>query len=182
MLLGGALIAACGTVPAIQTGAAEVSPVPGVSSASQEDGVQSVRLTDMEAARADPARGGRNPFRFGAAGTLERSPGQLDVDDPFETGLLRVDTPRSTRVPSRTGPPRAPDLPLTFIGFAESPGIEGRIVILTDGDFVYYGRRGEVIDGRYRIVGLGLESVDIEPIDGRGRQTLRLQTESSSGL
>ena len=71
---------------------------------------------------------------------------------------------------------------MEFIGFVESPGIEGRVVVLTDGETVFHGRVGDVIDGRYRIVGLGIESVDVEPIDGRGQQTLRLSSESSSGL
>ena len=71
-----------------------------------------------------------------------------------------------------------PRLPLTFIGFVESPGIEGRVVVLTDGETVFHGRVGDVIDGRYRIVGLGTESVDVERIDGRGQQTLRLSSGS----
>ena len=71
-------------------------------------------------------------------------------------------------------------IPLTFIGFVESPGIEGRVVVLTDGENVFHGRVGDVLDGRYRIVGLGLESVDVERIDGLGTQTLRLSSESPS--
>ena len=74
------------------------------------------------------------------------------------------------------------DLPLTFIGFVESPGIEGRVVVLTDGTLVFHGRVGDVIDGRYRVVGVGLESVDVERVDGQGHQTLRLASEPSSGL
>ena len=66
------------------------------------------------------------------------------------------------------------DIPLRFIGFVESPGIEGRVVVLTDGEVVFHGRLGDVIDGRYRIVDIGLESVDLERIDGRGGQTLSL--------
>jgi hypothetical protein len=68
-------------------------------------------------------------------------------------------------------------VPLTFIGFVESPGIEGRVVVLTDGDLLFHGRVGDVIDGRYRIVAVGLESVDVERVDGRVQQTLRLPNE-----
>ena len=73
------------------------------------------------------------------------------------------------------------DRPLTFIGFVESPGIEGRVVVLTDGTLVFHGRVGDVVDGRYRIVGIGLESVDVERLDGQGPQTLRLASDTSNG-
>ena len=72
-------------------------------------------------------------------------------------------------------------MPLSYIGFVESPGIEGRVVVLTDGEVVHHGRVGDVIDGRYRIVGVGLESVDLERIDGQGEQTLRLPDGTPSG-
>jgi hypothetical protein len=77
-------------------------------------------------------------------------------------------------------PPAA--IPLTFLGFMESPGIEGRVVILSDGDNILYGRRGEVIDGRYRIVSLGLESVVVERINGKGQVTLSLPNDASDGV
>jgi len=50
----------------------------------------------------------------------------------------------------------------------------GRIAALSDGTFVYHGREGDVIEGRYRIVKIGVESIVIEHVDGRGRQTIRL--------
>ena len=53
--------------------------------------------------------------------------------------------------------------------------------MLTDGDLVFHGRVGDVIDGRYRIVRIGLESVDVERVDGQGEQTLRLPSDPSSG-
>ena len=37
----------------------------------------------------------------------------------------------------------------------------------------YYGREGEVIEGRYRIVKIGVESIELAYLDGRGRQTIR---------
>jgi hypothetical protein len=37
-----------------------------------------------------------------------------------------------------------------------------------------YGKEGDVIDGRYRIVRIGVESIELTYLDGRGRQTIRL--------
>ena len=73
------------------------------------------------------------------------------------------------------GPPPPAPIPLKFIGLASSkddPNI-GRLAILTDGRGVYYGREGEVIEGRYRILKIGVESIDLAYLDGRGRQTIR---------
>jgi hypothetical protein len=50
----------------------------------------------------------------------------------------------------------------------------GRLAILSDGRGVYYGHEGEIIEGRYRILRIGVESVDLAYLDGRGRQTIRL--------
>ena len=91
-----------------------------------------------------------------------------------DVSSVPVPVPAGAASPGGTG-----DVSLTFIGFVESPGIEGRVVVLTDGELVFHGRVGDVIDGRYRIVGLGLDSVDVERIDGQRQQTLRLSSESS---
>ena len=37
----------------------------------------------------------------------------------------------------------------------------------------FYGKEGEVVDGRYRILKIGVESIEIAYADGRGRQTIR---------
>ena len=54
------------------------------------------------------------------------------------------------------------------------PGDFGKVAVLSDGRNVYYGRAGEIVDGRWRIVSIGEESLQIEHADGRGRQTVRL--------
>lgn len=36
------------------------------------------------------------------------------------------------------------------------------------------GREGDIIEGRYRVLKVGLDTLEIAYADGRGRQTLRL--------
>ena len=69
-----------------------------------------------------------------------------------------------------------------MLSFVEGVALEGRVVVFTDGEMVFYGHRGDVIDGRFRIVRFGLESVDLVAIDGQGEQTLRLQPENLFSL
>jgi len=122
-----------------------------------------VRLDAL--ARKPPALAGegRNPFRFGARGPAPRPAGP-----PAGPGLAPV----APAPPRPAGPGMAP-IPLKFIGVVESPEA-GRIAALSDGTFVYHGREGDVIEGRYRIVKIGVESIVIEHVDGGGRQTIRL--------
>ena len=37
-----------------------------------------------------------------------------------------------------------------------------------------HGKEGDIIDGRYRILKIGTESIEMAYLDGRGRQTIRL--------
>ena len=77
--------------------------------------------------------------------------------------------------PVPEAPPPPPPISLKFIGtVAPSSAPAGKIAVLSDGKFVFYGREGDIIEGRYRLVKIGEESLQIEYVDGRGRQTLRL--------
>jgi hypothetical protein len=62
---------------------------------------------------------------------------------------------------------------LKFIGVTEAPGV-GKIAALTDCKHTVQGREGETIEGRYRIVKIGVESLVIENVDGTNRTTLRM--------
>ena len=70
-------------------------------------------------------------------------------------------------------PPPPPPISYKFIGTL-TQGDTGRIAVLSDGKFVYHGREGDIIEGRYRVVKIGEESIQMEYVDGRGRQTIRL--------
>jgi hypothetical protein len=62
---------------------------------------------------------------------------------------------------------------LKFIGVLEAPERPGKIAVLSDGRDVFHGREGDIIEGRYRILKIGAESIDMAYVDGRGRQTIR---------
>jgi hypothetical protein len=71
-------------------------------------------------------------------------------------------------------PPPVPPIPLKFIGVLEAAGPR-RIAILSDGRGApLYGKEGETVLGQYKILRVGNDSIEVEHIDGRGRQTIRL--------
>ena len=80
--------------------------------------------------------------------------------------------------PVPTGPPPPPPLPpigYKFIGVVEGPAQATKIAILSDGrNAPFTGREGDIIEGRYRILKIGVESIEMAYLDGRGRQTIRL--------
>jgi hypothetical protein len=96
---------------------------------------------------------------------------------PPPEGTTAVRTPPKPTTPvvqAPVGPPPPPPIPYRFIGVLSGVPGQGRIAVLTDGRSVVHGRVNEIIEGRYRIVQIGEESLQIEHYDGRGRQTIRL--------
>jgi len=123
-----------------------------------------VRLEALEREHTKPTAGERNLFRFRAA----------SVEAPVRpTG--RGPAPLPPPLPA--GPPPAPGVaPITlkFIGVVEATEKSQTYAVLRDDRGVYHGREGDIIEGRYRILRIGAESVDLAYVDGRGRQTIRL--------
>ena len=99
--------------------------------------------------------------------------------DPFRFKPLPPPPPPPVaRVPESQGfvgpppPPPVPSIPLRLMGFVELPsGL--KLANLSDCKGTTWSvREGETVDGQYRVVTIGLESVVIEYINGKGRQTL----------
>ena len=117
-----------------------------------------VDLTGLKAPRTEPGDTLRNPFRF--------------KPKPAPPAPPPVQTTAAPQHEQPAGPPPPPRITLKFIGIAEGKA-PGRVAILRDERGVYYGREGEVIEGRYRILRIGVESIDLAYLDGTGRQTIR---------
>jgi hypothetical protein len=124
-----------------------------------------VRLSQLDEERPAPRGGPRNPFRFEVRAAAPPPPAAPPAPMSAPTGAEPAVAP---------GPPPPPPIALKFIGTVSGGGIGGTIAVLSDGKFVYYGREGDIIEGRYRVVKIGEESIQVEHLDGRGRQTIRL--------
>ena len=111
----------------------------------------------------------RNPFRMGAATPPPAPEGSMATRLPPKPVTPVVTAPIGPPLP-----PPLPPIPYRFIGVLSGVPGEGRIAVLTDGRIVVHGAVNKIIEGRYRIVQIGEESLQIEYADGRGRQTIRL--------
>jgi hypothetical protein len=126
--------------------------------------VEPVKLNALTASASEPGEAARNPFRFQA---------KVAPPPPRPERLPPGQTPVVVPAPP-PGPPPLPPIGLKLIGVLErANGVKW--AVLSDGKSApMYGKEGEIIDGRYAIVKIGAESIEMTYADGRGRQVIRL--------
>lgn len=137
-----------------------------------EPGEFNVTLSALDRPVAREPQGERDPFRFGPAPTPSPPPSLPLADRLPPGGGAPMSTVEESGAVAPTPPP--PPITLKFIGLLSEGAPARRIAVLSDGRFVFQGREGDIIEGRYRVVRIGEESVQLEYVDGRGRQTIRL--------
>ena len=107
----------------------------------------------------------RNPFRF-----QPKAP-------PPAPRVVRTEPPPQVFVPPPpAGPPPPPPIPLRYVGFLGSAPQLTAVLSDARGN-PFYGKEGDIIEGRYRVLRIAADSVDVAYADGRGRQTLRLSSQ-----
>ena len=159
------------------------TPVPPVR---QQNGVVdpselNVKLEALTqpAPRADAAE--RNPFRF------KPPPPPPPTPPPPSVKTAPPALPAPVVPVEPPGPPPPPPITIKFIGVVETA--RGKVGAFVDcGDpsgrnrATFAGREGEVVEGRYRVVRIGIESAIVEYRDGGGRTTLPLNGQAQACL
>jgi hypothetical protein len=129
--------------------------------------VPDIRLETLKQKRPDNVGGQRNPFRFYVP------PPPPPPPEPVATFKPPVAVPPPVAPPD-IGPPQPPPITLKFIGILEGVPGKGKVAAFSDCRSTMHGNEGDIIDGRYRLVRIGVESVVMEYPDGRGRTTIRM--------
>lgn len=75
--------------------------------------------------------------------------------------------------PGPPPPPPPPPIPLKFYGFANKPG-QPRSIFLAEGEDIFIGHEGDIVNRRYKIVHIGATSVEIEDVMNSNRQSIPL--------
>ena len=158
--------------PSSPAPSAIATPPPAARGAEQSRSASSavapVKLEALEAERQPPSDTPRNPFRYQPKAPPPAPPPIKPIGAP----PTNVSAEPAKPMPP-PGPPPPPPIPLKFIGIlTRENGVQW--AVLTDGKVVSHGRDGDIIDGRYRIVKIGTESIELTYVDGRGRQVVRL--------
>jgi hypothetical protein len=157
--------------PASSSGAGSSASPPGAGRGAQNGPrtaggpeAPDVRLSALSAERPKPGNTERNLFRFRSRARAA-GPATTPVFAGGRSGAV-------VGPPPPTGPP---PIALRFIGIVERREKAERIAVLRDAvGHIFYGGEGEVVEGRYRIVRIGAESIELSYLDGQGRQTIRL--------
>ena len=152
---------------------AATSNARGTSTGTAQRGVvqtteaPAVHLDTLEQERPKPGSAERNLFRF-----------KPKAPPPPPPGASRPTTPGVPVAPAPsppTGPPPPPPITLKFIGVIDRGAGQPKIAVLTDGvGPPIHGVEGGTVGGKYRILRIGAESIEMAYLDGRGRQTIRL--------
>jgi hypothetical protein len=123
-----------------------------------------LKLSELKAV-GEETSGSRDPFGFGIPPRPPARPPVAYIPPP---------TPTPTPPPVDPGPPPRPKIPVKFLGFAEDPSRPGKLVSLSLNGAVIVAREGDVIDGRYRLLKVGLASIVMAYLDGQGQTTIPL--------
>lgn len=143
---------------------AGAAPVPGATGAAGGTMPVPVKLGALEPV-AEETGNARNPFAFGVPPRPPAPPPQA------------APPPRPTPPPpppQPAGPPPRPAIPVKFIGVVEDPAKAGKIVALSINGEVMMAREGDLVDGRFRLLKVGLDSITMAYADGQGQQVIRL--------
>lgn len=128
-----------------------------------------VRLEALKERRPNAESSERNPFRFYVKPPPPPPPPSMEPS--------RM-APPIQAVPQP--PPGPPPIPLKYIGLLETNAGD-KVAAFSDCRSTMRGKEGEIISGQYRLVKIGVESVVMEYVDGRGRTTIRLSGQECVG-
>jgi hypothetical protein len=107
---------------------------------------------------------GRNPFGYGP-------PPRVAAPPASQAPMVLPPQPAGPPVPQ--GPP---PIPLTLTGLTDMPGPRGTMATLKEAGSgaLFQAFEGDVVDGRYRVVKIGLQAAVVSYLDGSGSRTLPL--------
>ena len=146
-------------------------PTAGAKVAPIDPAELDVKVESLKQSPVAPGDAARNPFRF--------QPKAPPPPPPAPPGQQAQPGPVQPPVP--TGPPQPPPIGnlIKFIGIVETG--KGRIGAFSDCRYTFSGREGELVEGRFRVVRIGVESAIVEYADGRGRTTLPINGQACVG-
>ena len=138
--------------------AAQAAPAQGAP------GAPDVHLEALEAEKPKPAGSDRNLFRYKPKAPPPPPPTAPRASEPAVTAPVVQGPPP---------PPPLPPIPLKFIGIMGPEN--SKIAVLSDSKGPPIpAKEGELVLGQYRVLKIGVESVEVAYADGPGRVTLRL--------
>jgi hypothetical protein len=155
------------------------NPTPAASAPTRSAPTPQVRSAGRAAAAAPVAAPSLDPqLRLGlleaSEGTVYEGKGRnifVPAPEPIPQAVASATLPPEP--PKVIQPPPPPPINLKFFGFASHAG-EPKRIFLAQGEDVFIGSEGDIVDRRYRIVRINPTSVEIEDVLNNNKQTIPL--------
>ena len=122
-----------------------------------------------------PEGGSRNLFQFGAAAPVVPLAPIPKAPKVVINGPVQAAAP-----PPNPGPPPAPvapPIPLKYYGFTNAKGEQRKRAFFLDGEDIIVAREGDTVKSRYKVVRIGVNSIEMEDTQFKSKQTLPLEQE-----
>ncbi len=121
-----------------------------------------------------PIEAGRNLFQFGAAPAPDKPLAPIPPTPKIQINQPPPQPPPTIAATTPQPPPVQP-INLKYYGYVISKVDGQKKAALLDGDDILVVTENQTVKQRYRIVKIALGSIDIEDIQGKNTQTLKLQ-------
>ena len=124
----------------------------------------------------NPEGGSRNVFNFGTA------PPPPQPKDPVIPPVTKIAvSPQAPATPpSPPPPPPPPPINLKYYGFSTKRSDGEKKAFFLDGDDIIVAAEGEIMKKRYKVVKIGVNSVQVEDTVSKSTQTLPLQQDATT--
>lgn len=124
----------------------------------------------------NPEGGVRNFFQFGTA-----PPPPQPKDPPKIPNVPKINVGAQAPAPPAgpPPPPPAPPINLKYYGFSTQRSDGEKKAFFLDGDDIIVAAEGEIMKKRYKVVKIGVNSVQVEDTVSKSTQTLPLQQEAT---
>jgi len=120
----------------------------------------------------EPAEAGRNLFQFGQPPPPPK-PVQAVPSNVPKIPVNNQPPPSVTKL-TPAGPPPPPPIDLKYYGYVVSKADGDKKAFLLDGDNILMVSENQTVKQRYRIVKIALTTIEIEDMQAKNTQTLRL--------
>jgi hypothetical protein len=133
-------------------------------------------LAKVQAVELAPAE--RNLFQFGAAAPLATAiePGKI-----IPKTQAQIEQERAKLNPGPAAPPPPPAITLKYYGYTAQRADGRKRAFFLDGDDIFVAAEGDLIKKRYKVVRIGVTSVEVEDTQFNHTQMLPLAAEEAAG-
>lgn len=116
--------------------------------------------------------GSRSLFEF----SQPSPPKAVEKVKPIEVGPTQAEI-AARQAAEDHRPPPPPPIPLKYYGFSEGGQQLPKRAFFIEGENIFVGAEGEIVDKRYKVIRIGVNSVVVEDTTNKNQQTLPLMRE-----